>query len=137
VHRRVAPSLVVEPAFAIEVLEVLRVRLAAPEVEVPDFEVGPEVAFVVSITVVIRDETERVIFGHKLRIRFHEFFRSIPERRDRLDVLIEGQSKSVELVIILHEQERVVVHVAIEVDSRFYTPLIVEVFEKLVSVEEA
>lgn len=37
--RRVAPSLVVEAALSLEVIEVGRVGLAAPEVHVRDFEV--------------------------------------------------------------------------------------------------
>ena len=41
-NRRVAPSLVVEPALGIEVLEELAVRLAAPEVEVSDLEIAPD-----------------------------------------------------------------------------------------------
>ena len=42
VHGRVAPSLVVEPAALVEVVEEGGVRRSAPELEVGDLEVGPD-----------------------------------------------------------------------------------------------
>ena len=42
VHGRVAPSLVVEPAALVEVVEEGGVRGPAPELEVGDLEVGPD-----------------------------------------------------------------------------------------------
>lgn len=41
-HRRITPTLVVEATLAIEMLEEFGVCLAAPKVEVADFEVGPD-----------------------------------------------------------------------------------------------
>lgn len=38
----VAPALVVEPAFGVEVVEEFGVGFGAPEVHVGDFEVGPD-----------------------------------------------------------------------------------------------
>jgi hypothetical protein len=50
---RISPSLVVETAFRIEVFEKLHVCFASPEIEIADFEIGPEVAFVVGFAAVV------------------------------------------------------------------------------------
>ena len=42
VYRCVAPAFVVKPALFIEVFEEFGVGFAAPEVEISDFEVGPD-----------------------------------------------------------------------------------------------
>lgn len=44
VNRRISPALVVEAAGGLKVLKVGRIGLAAPEVEVADLEIAPEVA---------------------------------------------------------------------------------------------
>ncbi len=43
-HRRIAPSLVEEPARSIQVVEVILVSLTAPETHIRDLEVAPEMA---------------------------------------------------------------------------------------------
>ena len=42
VHGCVAPSLIVEPACFVEIVEEIGVRLGPPEIHVGDFEVGPD-----------------------------------------------------------------------------------------------
>lgn len=47
VHRGIAPALVVEATLLVKEGEVFAVCFAAPEVEVGNFKIGPEVAVVV------------------------------------------------------------------------------------------
>lgn len=62
--------LVVEPALRVEVVEVRLVRLSAPEVEVRDLEVAPEMAAVVRLAVVVGHVVHRVVFGEVFGVQF-------------------------------------------------------------------
>ena len=46
VYRRVTPSLVVESALLVEILEELAICFTAPEVQIANFEVTPDYLFV-------------------------------------------------------------------------------------------
>jgi hypothetical protein len=117
VDGRVAPALVVEAASGLEVIEIGRVGFAAPEVKVADLEVAPEVALarhrgsvsmravrtelgwspthvVVLLPAVVREEVHRVVLGEVLRVEAEELFRLVPERDDRLGVLVEREREA-------------------------------------------
>lgn len=76
----VAEALVVEPAAAIEPLEVFLVCLAAEEAEVADLEVGEELAVVVVAAIVrIQQPIEIRIRMHEVRMRVYEGHCAGPE----------------------------------------------------------
>ena len=43
-HRRIAPSLIEEPSRAVQMVEIILIRLTPPETHICDLEVGPEMA---------------------------------------------------------------------------------------------
>ena len=49
VHRSITPSLIEESTSAVQMIEVILIRLAAVEIQIPNLEVAPEVASAVSI----------------------------------------------------------------------------------------
>ena len=144
-HRRVPPSLVEEAAGAIQVVEVVLVSLAAPEVHVADLEVAPEVAGRVALrlAVVLRaalgvdEPLPRVLFVQVLRVRGHELLRFGPEGGDALGRVEEVDGKAVGLVVVLHVLEDVVVDVAEEVHVGLHAPVPPRVLQRRVVVEQA
>jgi hypothetical protein len=71
---------------------------------------------VVVVLAVVRNECHRVILGDMLRMGLDEFFRRIPECRDRLDELNEGDGEPIGLAVVLHVEEGVELDVAREID---------------------
>ena len=84
-------NLVIEPAFRLEVLEELAVRLASPEVQIRDFEVTPDytgplswlertrtdgmtrtMAHIVTSPFIVREESQSVFGVEVMRILIHE-----------------------------------------------------------------
>ena len=137
VHGRVAPTLVEKATVAVEGVEVINVRVRAQPVEVPDLEVGPEVAVVVGVAAVITQEAHRVVVGDVLRVRLDELLHALPQRGDRLDVLVQAEHEAVLLAVLRHELERVVADVAVELDARLHTPVPFVLHHQWVSEEEA
>jgi len=123
VHRRIAPSLVEEPAVPIQMVEVIHVGGTAQPVQIADLEIGPEVAVVVALAAVVGEEREAVVRDDVLRVGFHEALDRVPERGDRLDVLVEGEDEGVFLLVIGHKLERVIFDVAEELDGGFHAPV--------------
>lgn len=48
-YRRIAPALVEETPRSIEMVEVVLIRLAAPEIQIRDLEITPEMTRAVSV----------------------------------------------------------------------------------------
>lgn len=134
---RVAPALVEESAVLVQLVEEVGVGRAAQPIEVADFKVGPEVAVVVGFAVVVGEEGHAVVRGDVFWVVLHEGLDAVPERRDRLDVFVEGEDEGVFLVVVGHELERVVVDVAVELDRGFNTPVPFVLEHERVTEEEA
>lgn len=116
-------------------LKELHVSFAPPEIQITDFEVAPEMASVVSLSAVIGEELECAILRNVFGVCLHELylslnllgqrlssrkatrtFDSVPKSLDGLAILRQRYSESIDLLVILHEQERVIVHVTVELD---------------------
>lgn len=147
VHGGVAPALVEEAAGAVEVLEVLLVLAAAPEVHVADLEVGPEVAGAVAVgeqvvllaALAVGEPVHGVVLVQVLRVVVagQELERLRPQRRHALRAVVQIDGEAVRLVVVLHPAEDVVVNVAEEVDVRLDAPVPAVVLEGRVLVEHA
>lgn len=72
-HRRVAPSFVVEPALGVEEGEEGGVRGGTEEGEGGDLEVGPEMAKVIARASIVGEEGHRVVFRDVFRVELDEF----------------------------------------------------------------
>ncbi|KAH3681426.1 hypothetical protein WICPIJ_007583 [Wickerhamomyces pijperi] len=132
----ITPSFVEEPTVAVQVVKVLGVGLASPEVQVTDLEVGPEVAQVVRGTAVVGDEVHQTVLVQEPRVLLEELLGGLPQRWNGLDVLVEGNGEPVLLAVVLHELENIVVNVTVDSDVWLHSPVVVVVHHQLVSVEE-
>ena len=144
-HRSVPPPLVKEAAGAIQVLEIVLVRLAAPEVHVPNLEIAPEVACTVPLSLdimvwpsfAILHPLPGTVRMQILRMRSDELFGLRVERWDRLRSIVEVDRKAVGFIVILHPTKDIIVNVAEEVHLWLHAPVVSDVFESRMFVEHA
>lgn len=147
-YRGIAPSLVEEATGAVQVLEVCRVRLTAPERKTANLKVRPEVAGAVSVCGgVVGGAVRAVRHPAECAVRVEvlvdvvafgeEALRLGPERRDGEGGVVEIDGEAVRLVAVLHVAEDVVVNVAEEVHVGLDAPVVVHVGEGGVVWEEA
>lgn len=142
---RVAPALIEETSSTIQVLEVVVVLLAPEEVQVSNLEVRPEMAGRISVgdlvmlrtDHIIRNPIHHVVLIQIARVRGKELLGFGPEGLDGLGRIIQVDSKSVGLVVILHITEHIVIDTAEELNFRLNAPIVAIVFEGGVLVEHA
>jgi hypothetical protein len=152
VDRSITPSLVEETAVLVKRLEEIEVRLASEPGQATNFKVGPlnsiscetagnqsltyEMALVVVLTTVITEETHGVIGRDMLGVVLHELLGASPEGRNGVDVLVKRENKTVLLVVLVHDTERIVVDIAEELDRGLNTPVVLVVHHEFLSEEE-
>lgn len=97
VDRRIAPALVEESTSAVQVVKVVLVCLASPEVQVGDLEIGPEVTRRVAVCLRvmdwpplgISDEFHGVVLVQVLRVLSEELFCLGPQAGNRFRGVIK------------------------------------------------
>ena len=144
-YRRITPALVKEPACAIEVVEVVLVRLAAPEIQIRDLEITPEMACAVAVgflimvrsCFIVDQPPHRVVLVEVFGVRGEEFQRLKPERRDGIRGVVEVDVEAVGFIVVGHVAENVIVDVAEEFDLRLDAPVVFCVREGGMMVEHA
>lgn len=122
VHGCVTPAFVEEIARSIKIVEVVSICLRAPEIQVADFEIAPEMAGAITIGGFcvagtrdrIREPVERVfIRAEGVAGMFFEEGRCYrPEGGYRFGVIVDIYSETVGFVMFGHELENVVLNVA-------------------------
>lgn len=138
VDGRVAETLVVETAAAVQPLEVLLIGLSAEESQVADLEIREELAVVVVPTVEGVQEPVEVRLGvDELRVRVDEAHGAGPEAGEGAGVVEDVHGEAVLDVVVAGEAEDVVVDVAEEVHVGLDAPVKVVVEQPRVLVEEA
>lgn len=145
VHGGITPALVEETAGAVEVVKVVRVGLAAPDVQVGNLKVGPEVACGVAVGLVVvlgaahavRQPVHGIVGVDVLRVLGDELDRLRPQGWDGLWSVKEVDGEPVRLVVVLHVAEDIVVDVAEEVHLGLDAPVELNVLQSLVAVEQA
>lgn len=144
VHRSIAPSLVEEPTSPIQMIEIILVCLAAPEAQIRNLKIAPEVTGAVPIRLyvvlwparAVGQPIHRIILVQALRVLCHKLHRLRPQRGDGVRRVVQVDGEPVGLVVILHVSEDIVVNVAEEVYVGLHPPIILHVFECWVLVEE-
>ena len=144
-HRSIPPSLIKEPARAIQMLKIILISFRAPKFHVCDFEIAPEMTRAVPIRfhIVFRPPLTidypllRVVLVHVFRMCGEEFFRLGPQGGNAVRRIVEVDGEAVGLVVVLHPAENVIVDFAEEVDFGLDTPVVADVFESGVFVEHA
>jgi len=71
-HYCVSPALIVETSGSFEVLEILRVCFATPEVHIGDFKITPEVTQTVGPSTIVGKEIHGIVLCHILRVFLDE-----------------------------------------------------------------
>jgi hypothetical protein len=145
VHGRIAPALVEEPARAIEMVEVVLIRLAAPEIEIRNLKVTPEMASAVAMCLfvvvgsrfAVDEPPHSVVLVQVFRVCSEKFQRLEPEGRDAFRGVVEVDVEAVGLVVVRHVAEDVVVDVAEELDLWLHAPVVFCVRERGMVVEHA
>lgn len=142
--RRIAPALVEEASRPIEMLKVILVGLTAPKVHVSDLEIAPEMAGRIPMRfgivnrppLVVLDPILCIIRVEVFRMRRKEPFRLGPQGRYALGCVVEVDREAVGLVVILHVAEDIVVDLAEEVNFGLDAPVIFDILESWVLVEQ-
>jgi hypothetical protein len=137
VDRSVTPSFVEETTGLVEVFEVVSVGLRPQEAKTADFKVAPEMAKVIGVSFIVREEAHVVALGDVLRELGHKLSDGLPESWDGFLVLVEGEGEAVFLLVVLHVEERIVVDIAEELDIRLNTPVVFVILEEFVFEEKA
>lgn len=96
-----------------------------------------EVALVVGLTAILTDKLHGIATGNVLGVGLQELLHAIPERGDGVDVLVQTDNKAVLLVVLLHEAERVVANITVELDAGLHAPVVFVVHHQRVAEEEA
>jgi hypothetical protein len=137
-HGCIPPAFIEKATIVIKGVEVVGVGWATEPIEITDFKVRPlvfvsignkigepayEVAMIVRVTAIITQEGHGIVLCDVLGMLFHEFFHAIPERRNRLDVLVQTQHETVLLLVLGHVAERIVVDIAKHLDARLDAPI--------------
>lgn len=127
-------------------VEIILVRLAPPEIHVRDLKVAPEMTCRVTarLLVVLRPllcilqplPRIDVVTLDILRMRFDKSLRFRPQGWHGLRSVVKINSKSIGLVVVLHVAENVVVYIAEEVDFGFDAPVVADMFQGRMFVEE-
>ena len=142
---RIPPPFIEEAAGAIEMLEIIGVGGRAPEVEVTNLEVAPEMTGGVAVcfTIVIRpmkfigQPAHGVVGMDVFRVGGQEFDRFGPESRDALGTVVDVDVEAVRLVVILHPTKDVVVDVAEEMNLGLHSPVVSHIGQCGMSEEKA
>lgn len=144
-YRCISPPLIEKASCSIKMVEVVFVRLTAPELHIRDLKIAPEMARRIAIrqpimfgsSRTILQPIHRIIAVYILRMFGQELDRLRPQRRDRLRRIVQVDGEAIGLVVILHVGEHVVVDVAEEVNFGLDTPVVAGVRQCGVLVEEA
>lgn len=123
VHRSIAPSLVEESSILIEGFEKVRVWLGSQPVQVANLKIRPEMAVIVCLSSIIREETHRVVGRDVLWMVLHELLGAIPESGNGLDVFVEGEDEGVLLLVVGHVLESVVLDITEQLDGWLHAPI--------------
>ena len=124
-------------------VEIIFIRLAAPEFHIRNFEIAPEVTrgvpvrleVVIRPPLVIRQPVHRIVRVDVLLVSGQELDRLRPQRGDGLRRVVQVDSEAIGLVTRLHEAEDVIVDIAEEMHFRLDAPVVPCVGESRVLVE--
>lgn len=142
-NRGITPSLIEKPSGTVEVFKVSLIRLSSPESHIGNLKVRPKVASRVTIRLpvmfgsilTIRKPPHRIIRMNIFRMLRKKLQSLRPKSFNRLGGVINVDNETIALVIIFHVSENIVIDVAEEVDTGFYTPVPTVILERRVVVE--
>jgi hypothetical protein len=143
-HGSIAPTFIEEATGTVQVVKELAVFFAPPEVQIANFEVGPEMARRVPICLLvilrpplmILQPLACIIWMHIVGMISDEFLSLRPERRHAFWTVIDVDVEPVRFVVVLHPAEHIIVDVAEEVHVGLHAPVVLEVLEGRMFREE-
>lgn len=145
VNGRVTPTLVEEATGAVQVVEIILVRLAAPKVHIANLKVAPKVTCRITIGILgmvgtaglVRQPVHGAVLVHILGVLGQELFGFGPQSRDGGRGVIQVDGEAVRLVAVVHVAENVIVDIAEEVNVGLDAPVVLCVGQGRVLVEHA
>jgi len=145
VDRSIAPAFVKEATSPVQMIKIVLIGLAAPEIHIGDLKVAPEMTRRIAVGLLVVVGTADLvgqpihsIVGMDILGMISQKLESLgPQSWNRLRRVIEIDSEAVGFVVIAHVAEHVVVDVAKEVHLRLNAPVVLNVFQGGVLVEHA
>lgn len=145
VNRCVAPTLVEKATGTVQVVEIILVRLAAPEVHIANLKVAPKVACRITVGILcvvgtaglVRQPIHGAVLVHVLGVLGQELFGFGPQSSDGSWGVVQVDGEAVRLVVIVHVAENVIVDIAKEVNIGLDAPVVLRVGQGRVLVEHA
>jgi hypothetical protein len=132
----ISPSFVKEAALLVQKVKILGVGARSEESQTSNFKVTPEVAQIVG-ALIVAEHFQRILWMNNLLILFYEFFNSIPESRDGLDIFWDHNCKPIILVVGLHEYKWIVINVTGKLYPWLYSPVVVIFLKERMAEEES
>lgn len=140
----IAPSFIKETTRTVKVIKVVFVGLASPKLHVSNLKIAPEMARRIPLSLSIRlwstniisDPANSTVLMNVSWVLGQELDRFRPQRRKGLWVVVKVDRKPVCLVVVVHVAEDVVVDIAEEVHIWLHTPVVADILEGWMLVEE-
>ncbi len=116
-----------------------------PKVHIANLEVAPKVTGGVPIcllvvrraSVVFLEPAHGIVGMQVFGVLCNELLHRRPQQRDALWRVVDIDHEPIRLVVVGHVVEDIVVNVAEEMNIRFHAPVVAEVLQRRVMVEEA
>ena len=141
VHGSITPSFVEEPTTLIKPIKVVHVLFRSPPSQITNFKVTPHMTQVPTrfeqFLGFVCHEVQTVVLSEIVGVFGNELFGLIPQSGDCIVVFVKRHCEAVSFVVHLHEYEWIIVKIAVELDTRFDTPVVIEVKGEFVAEEEA
>lgn len=96
-----------------------------------------KMAVVIGATLIITQEAHRVTLHNMFGVLIHKPLYHVPERGDRLHIFVQTDHKTVFLPVFGHECERIVMKVAIKVNTWFDSPIPLVIQQQRLTEEES
>ena len=144
-YRRITPSLVKEASGTVEILKIILVRFAAPEVHVGNLEVAPEVTRAIPIRLLVMTRPplrilhpiSRIVLVQVFRMLCYELLCRRVQSGNRWWRIVEVDRESIRFIVVLHPTEDIIVNVTKEMYFWFDTPVIASIRQRGMFVEHA
>lgn len=92
---------------------------------------------IVSFTLVITQPVHCVTLDYVLRVGFDEFLRTIPQRRNCLNVFEKTDYKTVLLAVLLHVLERIEANITVYLNTWLHPPIPLVLIHQWLAEKEA
>ena len=94
-------------------------------------------AAIVSVPSIVAQKSHGIALYNMLRVRPSEVLDAIPDGGNSVYVFVKTEYKTVLLPVVSHELEGIIVDIAIQLDTRFHSPIPFKLIHQRMAVEKA